>query len=445
MPTEKPNILFIIADDHRLSALGCYGNKDVNTPSLDRMAAEGRLFTGVRCQGGMTGAICAPSRACVLTGRQLFDATAGVGLESAGSTLPRDDVGLFPEVLRAVGYRTWCVGKWHSGRVALRRGFEGGDSVFLGGMSDHWAVPVCSFSEASAGIGAATPAVGQFSTWMFRDAACRFIRGANAREPWFLWLAFTAPHDPRTPPEPWDRAYNPDEIGLPPNVMPDHPFDNGAMDIRDERLLPRPREEQAVRRELAAYYGMISSLDQAVGSVVEAARDASGRPLIVVYTADHGLALGCHGLLGKQNQYEHSLRVPLIVAGDGVDRGVDARLWYNSDIAGLVVSLAGVPWWVEDGAGGMLGHGPGRAFACGAYKDVQRSIVMGRWKYIEYRRSRREGSGSDRWQLFDLETDPDETRDLSFRPEFGEEAARLREVLRTWQVVHGDPWVRWGD
>jgi len=440
---DAPNILFIIADDHRASALGCYGNADVQTPHLDRLAMSGRRFSEVRCQGGMTGAICAPSRACVLTGRQLFEATAGVGLESSGAGLPREGAGLLPEVLRESGYFTWCIGKWHSGRAALARGFDGGDSIFLGGMADHWAVPIRSFGEATAGVGAPAVALGRFSTEVFREAACQFFQRVERRRPWFLWLAFTAPHDPRTPPPPWDGYYDPARLLLPSNVLSEHPFDNGELDIRDERLLPRPREEDAVRRELAAYYGMVSSLDDAVGAVIDAAEDVSERPLVVVYTADHGLALGSHGLLGKQNQYEHSLKVPLIIAAEELGNGVDDRVWYNSDVAGAVAALAGIPGWQELGSGSMLGDGPGREFACAAYKDVQRSIRMGPWKYIDYRRSRSSGVGSDRWQLFNLDDDPDEIDDLSGKVGESDEVRRLREVLRTWQVVHGDPWVRW--
>src|SRR5439155_24083768 len=111
-------------------------------------------------------------------------------------------------------------------------------------------------------------------------------------------------------------------VALPPNFLPEHPFDNGELRVRDELLAGFPRTPDEVRRHIADYYGMISHQDAWMGRVLAAAPDNT----IVVYTADHGLALGQHGLMGKQSLYDHSIRVPLIVSGPGLPSGrrVDA-------------------------------------------------------------------------------------------------------------------------
>src|SRR5439155_24165644 len=115
--------------------------------------------------------------------------------------------------------------------------------------------------------------------------------------------------------------YDPERVPLPANFRGEHPFDNGDLQVRDELLAPHPRPPAEVRRHLADYYGMISHQDHWMGRVIEAVPEDT----IVVYTADHGLALGQHGLMGKQNLYDHSIRVPLLMRG--LDLPACRRVW----------------------------------------------------------------------------------------------------------------------
>lgn len=119
-----------------------------------------------------------------------------------------------------------------------------------------------------------------------------------------------------------------DNIAVPANFMPEHPFDNGEMRIRDEMLGPFPRTEEFVRGEIAGYYAMISEVDAQIGRVLDAL-EANGQAdnTIVIFAGDNGLAVGQHGLLGKQSMYEHSIRVPLVMAGPGIPSGETRDAW----------------------------------------------------------------------------------------------------------------------
>jgi arylsulfatase A-like enzyme len=279
-----------------------------------------------------------------------------------------------------------------------------------------------------------------FSTDVFGNAAVEFLESPKDQRPYFLYVAFTAPHDPRTPVLPYSSMYRPDQLTLPPNVMQRHPFDNGALSGRDERLAPTVRSREIVAQHLADYYGMISHLDKAVGDIVSASRrSARGRDTVIIYTADHGLALGNHGLMGKQNLYDHSLRIPLIITGVGHSGSVESSLWYNSDVYRTIGTIGGVPGLDDCPSQDMLSGLQGREYVFGAYKDLQRSAIGHAWKLIRYYKSETSGVGTERAQLFDLGTDPFELNDRSSDPGCSGTLEELKSELEMWQVQHNDP------
>lgn len=443
---RRPNIILLIADDHRHDAFGAAGHATVRTPALDRLAARGARFTSAHCQGGMTGAICAPSRACLMTGSDLFNATAssepGAGQRLHNLNPSRASL---PEVLRTAGYHTHAIGKWHNDRASFAAGFASGDSLFFGGMSDHWAVPLHAFDPTGTYPTDSVTYREEHSSEIFAGATVDFLNNYRRDQPFFCYTAFTAPHDPRTAPAPYDRMYDPDDIELPPNVSPAPAFDTGAGHERDEKLLPLPHSRPAIRRELADYFGIISHLDAQLGRILDAV-DATGRAenTVIVYVADHGLAVGQHGLLGKQNLYDHSVRIPLLLAGPSIGRGVssdggrtDDRLCTLADLFPTLCGLAGIttPDTVE---GHDLLADPGRPVVHGAYLDVQRMASDGRTKLIRFFHSPRTG-GTDRELLFDLRADPWETTDRSTDPAYSRDLTRLRDSLTAWQHRVGDP------
>jgi len=436
-----PNILFVVVDDHRADAIGALGHPTVHTPVLDGLVRRGTAFTRATIQGGLMPAVCAPSRACLLTGNGVFRADAEPKLD-AGPVfevrLPADACTL-PERLRAAGYETFVTGKWHNDLPALLRSFERGREIFHGGMCDHTAVPVRDLEEIRRGEPTRTG--GGFSSEIFCSAAENFVRERGRERPFFAWVALTSPHDPRTPPAEFRALYDAAQIPLPKNFRPDHGFDNGELEVRDERLAPRPLSPDIVREHLADYYGMISHHDACIGRVLAALRETGQEEnTVVVYVSDHGLALGSHGLLGKQNLYDHSVRVPLIIAGPGVPvaRRCDA-LVQPFDVYATLCELAGVtaPAGLDSRSlvAAMAGSGGGRESVCSVYMDCQRMVTDGRWKLIIYR-----VDGAERVQLFDLAGDPDECRDLAAERSSVARIAELRARLRCWQAEAGDGW-----
>lgn len=425
------NVVMIVADDQRPDTIHALGNQRIATPNLDRLAAEGTAFTRMYCMGAETGAVCSPSRAMFLSGRSLF--RIGPNPYALG-----DDVRLLPEVLRERGFTTFATGKWHNGKPSFTRSFGSGASIFFGGMGSHTDLPVHDFDPAGEYPDGRRRPIREFSSAAFASAAVGFLRSEAAREPFFLYLAFTAPHDPRTPPEDDLAPYAQDPPATPLNFLPVHPFDNGEMTIRDEQLAPWPRTEADVRRQLAEYYGMITHMDRQIGRVLDALLE-TGRSgdTLVVFFSDHGLAIGSHGLMGKQNLYEHSMGSPVIFAGPGVRSGVvcDAP-GYLLDIPATVCDMLGVEasWCPESRSLAPALRGEpfeGRPLIFTAYRDVQRAVTDGRWKLIVYPKI-------DRSQLFDLASDPGERLDLSGKPEFGTRRDALWGQLRDMQAAFGD-------
>lgn len=440
---RRPNLVLMIADDHRYDALGCAGDPTVQTPCLDGLARRSVRFTHAYCQGGLTGAICAPSRACLMTGSELFHATAP---RKVGARQPSNDLNArlatLPATLRVAGYHTHAVGKWHNDRASFTAGFASGDALFFGGMSDHWAVPVHTFDPAGAYRPAlARPAYGRHSSELFADAAIDFLGGYAEEHPFFLYVAFTAPHDPRTAPAPYSTMYDPARLPLPPNVMAEPEFDNGSLEERDERLTPRPRSRETVRRHLADYFGMISHLDAQVGRILDA---LNAEDTFVIYVGDHGLAIGCHGFMGKQNLYDHSVRIPLMIGGPGLPPGCAVDdLCTLADLLPTVCQLLGVPTPRTVEGRSLLplvtpSQATGRDHVFGAYRDLQRMATDGRHKLIHSYRSP-VGLGTDRTQLFDLQDDPWEIRDLSSKPASAAIRSELDAVLARWRRQSGDP------
>lgn len=444
MPTQ-PNILFLIADDHRASAIGAYGDPTVRTPALDRLCVEGASFRRTCHMGGLRVAVCVPTRACIHTGAHVFRASVGNDIKDH-ATLNALNPGhtYLAELFRQNGYATFATGKWHNDAASFARSFGEAENVFFGGMDSHFAVPVQDFDPTGEYDKGRQRIGDQFSTDLFGDAAIRFLDRQDGSRPFFLYCAFTAPHDPRTPPQDWSGVYRPEAMPLPANFAGVHPFDNGDMWLRDEKLAEFPRTAEDTRRHIAEYYGMISDMDEKIGEILAAlSRNGLAEETIIVYTADHGLSVGQHGLLGKQNLYDHSVRVPLILRGPGVPAGkeIDA-LTHTYDVYPTLCELAGleIPGSVDAKSLAPLMEGTvtaTRPYLHSVYMHVQRMIQDQEWKLISYRRDG--DQGSDRTQLFHLASDPWELNDLSEDTSVATERDRLKEELARWQEETGDP------
>lgn len=443
---NQPNIVFLLADDLRPDAISALGHPLVQTPNLDRLVRSGTCFT----RAISAYPICHISRAEIYAGRSAFQS----GYYYRGKDyLPQ--ITLLPEALRAAGYHTWYVGKWHSPRTPWKSGFEETHRLFSSGGAPRTSLKQVDYKGRtvtgyrgwtfktdgnrpipSKGVGL-TPDISE----EFADGAIELIR-RKVNKPFFLQVSFTAPHDPLLNPTGLEKLYPLSKIPLPRNFLPKHPFDHGNLSGRDEVILPWPRTQKDIQSELAVYYRVITHLDRQIGRIIKALKQ-SGKweNTILIFSSDHGLALGSHGLTGKQNQYEHSIGVPLIFCGKGIAHQKNESVsCYLRDLYPTICDLTGTAT-PESVQSRSLKHWlcktdkkpqPIHEFVIGYFTDTQRMIRKDDWKLIWYPKL-------DRYQLFDLKNDPDEMDDQISQERNRPRIVKLKQQLTDWLKAERDP------
>lgn len=428
----KPNIIFLFADDQRADTIGAHGNPDIQTPNLDQLASSGFSFRRNYCAGSFSGAVCVASRAMLMTGRHWQR------IPSEQKSRDWNGLPLLSEILNSkAGYRTFIVGKWHNGETTLRQAFSSGKSVYMGGMADHASFQVQDLTE-----GNLSPKrdAGGFSSTVYANEAIEFIQDAEEEQPFFLYVAFTAPHDPRNPPEKYRQMYYDKRPPLPKNYLPQHPFQNAPPTTsgRDEGLAPWPRTKEIISDQLCEYYGLVTHLDEQVGRILKALENSPhAENTYVIYTADHGLAMGSHGLLGKQNVYEQSMRCPLIISGPDIPQGKSSNAFtYVLDLYATVCDFAGMETPVGIDSRDLAPIMAGKKTAVRdslflPFQDNQRAISDGKWKLHIYPRINHR-------LLFDLESDPHETRNVAEAKPHDPEIKRLTALMESWRTRLGD-------
>ncbi len=436
---DKPNILFIFADDLAFDAVGHMGNDEVKTPNLDRLARSGTVFTHSYNPGGYNPAVCVASRTMLTTGRFMWNA-----LELKAEQ-ERQAGRFWPQLMQQAGYRTYMTGKWHIAADA-GKAFDVARDIRPGmpktvkeaynrpvkGQPDAWSPYDTSIGGFWAG--------GKHWSEVVADHTEAFLAEAARRkdQPFFMYIAFNAPHDPRQSPKEFVDMYPPAKVSTPANFLPRYPHADpmGAPhSLRDETLAPMPRTEYAVKVHRGEYYALITHLDVQIGRILDALeKSGMAGNTVIIFTADHGLACGQHGLMGKQNMYEHSLRVPFIVAGPGVEAGrrIDTPI-YLQDAMPTSLELAGapVPDFVEFKSIVPLLRGKDSRHydtIYGAYIDRQRALVDGEYKLIVYPQAKVA-------RLFHLPSDPHEMKDLAGE---AQQAARLRDMLAKLRKVQAE-------
>ncbi|MDW8309934.1 MAG: sulfatase-like hydrolase/transferase [Verrucomicrobiales bacterium] len=422
--STRPNILFVLVDDQRADTIGALGNRHIETPTLDSLVERGVAFPRAYIMGANEGAVCMPSRCMIQTGRSLFRLPASTSmmrkglpafLEAMKGKVEGRDWALLPRVLKAAGYETFHIGK---------RGNE--------------CVPAIEACDTNIERDDPGPEARARSSQAHADAVIRFLRDRKADRPFFIYLAPPVPHDPRVAPKEFMDRYDPAKIPLPPAMRPMHPFDNGEMTVRDEKLAPWPRTPEVIRRHLADYYAAITCFDHHLGRIVECLR-ALGQldNTIIIFSSDNGLSIGDHGLMGKQNLYEFGgMHVPLVIAGPGIRRGRSEAFVYLFDLFPTICELAGVPVPPVAEGKSLVPALRGRRYQghevmFTAYRDVQRSVRDARWKLICYPQI-------NRTQLFDLKNDPHELRDLAGEPGY---AGRVEAMMKRLAAAQRE----WGD
>lgn len=435
------NILIIYSDDQSYNTIKALGNKEVFTPNLDKLISEGLTFTQAYVMGGHQGAICIPSRAMLMTGRYVNR------LPADGSIIPDSLPGL-PEVLLNSGYTTFHTGKWHNDKASHNRMFKYGDNIFFGGMhfekeGGQDQPTVYHYDETGSYPPSDMIKKDTFSSVLYAETAIRFLNSEQSKtKPFLCYVAFTSPHDPRTPPEKFRAMYDPERITLPPNFLPVHPFNNGDMRVRDELLLSHPRSERDVRKEIALYFGMVSEMDEQVGRILEALeKNGLRNNTLIIFAGDNGLAVGQHGLLGKQNLYEHSIHVPLIMSGPGIPRNKTTNNFtYLSDIAPTIYDYLQIrpPSTVEAKSLMPVIKDPTaktRNTMYNVYGHWSRSIkTEDGFKLIVYN-----VNGEQHMQLFDLKKDPWETNNLADKTPYQKKVSTMKALLKKeMKATHDD-------
>jgi arylsulfatase A-like enzyme len=434
-PAKRPNILFILVDDQSPFDLKAYDPASkLDTPVIDSLAARGVVLDAAYHMGSFSGAVCSPSRHMIMTGRSLWHLPIGPGGGKAKTAQRREKTAtdsserhcpadiedhVLASVFNAAGYdtmRTCKQGNSYDG--ANKRFTVRHDATKRGGTAEGG------------------------SAW-HADRVLEFLssrESSHDTDPFLIYYGFSHPHDTRDgtpellakyaasnhtdasrPP-----SLDPRQPPLPLNWLPKHPFDNTDMDVRDEKAVSgvwRRRDEATIRNELGREFACSENIDIQIGRVLDKLRESGELDNTwIIYTADHGMAIGRHGLQGKQNLYEPTWRVPLIVAGPGVKAGTRAPgNVYLADVMATLCDIAGIePPKTNEGKSFLPvleGEKPTvrdvlYGVYCGGAKPGIRSVRKGDWKLVKYESP----AGSLVTQLFDLNANPNEYLDEHHDP-----------------------------
>lgn len=428
---RRPNVLFLFADDQCFDTIRALGHREVQTPNLDRLVQRGTTFTHAYNMGSWSGAVCIASRTMLITGRSLWHANA----IHRTTDRERHEGRLWPQLMAAAGYQTYMTGKWHINTDATKtfqvaRNVRGGmpkDTPQgyvrpIAGQPDPWSPSDPKFGGFWAG--------GKHWSEVVGDDALDFLAQASQQpKPFFMYIAFNAPHDPRQSPAEYVAKYPRERVAVPRNFLPEYPHKDAigaGPKLRDENLAPHPRTEYAVQVHRQEYYAIITHLDAQIGRILDALdRSGEAERTWIFFTADHGLAVGQHGLFGKQNMYDHSVRVPFIAVGPGVAAGrkIDAAI-YLQDVMPTALEIAGVRKPDQVFFHSLLPSLRGERTAShypavyGAYLQLQRAVTKDGYKLIVY-------PAAKVTRLYHVAKDPLEMTDLAADPRHADTRRKL--------------------
>jgi choline-sulfatase len=426
----KPaNLVVIMSDEHDPRWMGCSGNRMMHTPNLDRLAARGLRFTDAYT----TCPICVPARAAFATGKYIHQIGYWDNADPYDGKIPS-----WHHRLRDRGHRVVSVGKLHFRSTEDDNGFSESlvpMNVFertgdLYGLLRGDDMPARADGKKLAGL--AGPGESEY-TWYDREIASRaqiWLREQAPKErgkPWVLFVSFVAPHFPLTAPPHWYYKYPLDKIPMPKLYRAKnlHPYvrdqdDNTGYDKYFE-------DEAAVKRARAGYFGLISSLDENIGHILETLEDTKlDSSTRILYTSDHGDNMGARGLWGKQVLYEEAAKVPMILAGPDIPVGVRSEPVSHVDVYPTVMQCMGAAAPEASGFS-LFNETPQRTIVSEYHASSSRAgeymIRNGKWKYVYFVQY------PDRPELFDLESDPEELNDLGTNKAFSKEREQCHAKL----------------
>ena len=418
---KQPNILLIITDDQDAETLGVYGDTFCDTPNIDKLASEGLTLTSAHHMGSFRAAVCTPSRCMLMTGRNVWE-TQNLNvsyppldyihqIKKNYAQISSEDPSYYslPALFKRAGYYTF--------RTCKRGNSYEGANLLFDERYDK------TNREANDENG---------SQWHSNKVIDYLNRRIDepTEQPFFIYLGFSHPHDPRRGNEALLKKYgavnpgpptvlNPKTPKLPINYLPAHPFEEGHPDLRDENSVEgvmTKRDEATVRNERGKELATIEAIDTEIGRVLQKLR-ATGEldNTYILFISDHGIAVGKHGLMGKQNLYEHSIKIPFIIKGPNIESNIKVKgNIYLSDVLPTLCDLAGIeiPETVYGKSFKTVLEGKDKTIRdviygvySGGTKPGIRSIKKGDWKLIKYDVM----NGQVRkTQLFNLKDNPNE-------------------------------------
>lgn len=425
---QRPNVLLILSDDHNYRVLGASGNRMIRTPHLDRLAQQGVYFN--RCF--TPNPICMAARACIYSGQDSWANGVTFNGKKRHKNTP-----VLPALLAEAGYETYFGGKWHSEGKPWTNGFTTGGRCWAGGKFDQFKMTLTPFG----GDNESRETADRYSSTVFTDDAVEYLKQKH-EDPFCMVLAYTVGHDAFLPPPGYEGKYSAKEVLLPENFMPRPPFKQFNQKIRDETVLPFPRREQDVREALTQYYAMFEHLDAQVGRLlVTLEQQKLDKNTLVIFASVKGLSLGSHGIIGKQTMYEEGIRSTMIVRDPlrKIGQPVNSSLVSTMDIFPSIFAAAGleVPAAVEGESflGLYEGSKRGRQRLYFSYHDPKRDTVTRAVRTDRYKLIQHLVTGER--QLFDLEQDPFEMKNLSDSPAKRELEAELISDLKRWRDEGG--------
>ncbi len=442
---KKPNILFILSDDQPLSALSYMGSQ-ADTPNLDALINRGVFFKKAYYAGAHAIAVCATSRTMFHSGKQLLKAAE---IDITGKS---DIDNAWSRRFSRGGYKTYFSGKWHVGVFKPEQVFDQVVNV-RGGMPSYKQIgfkkgygynrPMQDIQDEwqawNTNLGGHWEGGIHWSEQLAMNAKKFLKQTEKHTEPFFMYLSFSAPHDPRQAPKAYLDKYPLKKVEVPENFFKAYPYVNprsirkNSVPIRDERLAPLPRTEYAIKVHRREYYAILDHMDAQIGRILqELKKSEEADNTIIIFTSDNGLALGEHGFLGKQNLHEHSIKMPLIIAGPGIPEGKTIETpVYVQDIVPTALELAGILTnkGIEFKSLVPLIRGTKEklySHIYAAYKNFQMMVSDGRYKLIYYEKAKK-------MLFFDLETDPFETNNLAGKREYFDLQKKLESKLHPWR------------
>lgn len=456
---RRPNILYVMTDDHAVGEMSCYGNRILHTPNMDRLAAGGTRFSNAF----VTNSLCAPSRATALTGcYSHINGVCGNSEAKDANERLRPGIATWPRLLQQAGYRTAIVGKWHLNDDPAASGFD--YSCVLPGQGVYFDPDFIENGKRRKISGYATDIV--------TDLALGFLE-QRGDKPFALVYQHKAPHRPFTP-SPRHAGMFSADLPYPATFDDDYATRRMAREARDMRFdislagdypdLPKSlpaadRKRWLYQRFVKDHYRAVYGVDENLGRVLDfLEKNNLAEDTLVLYTSDNGFFLGEHGWYDKRFMYEPALRVPLVARypRGGVAGRVEDRMALNIDFAPTILDFAGVEppstmqgrslrslieghppasWrdsmlytyfensWALRDKGKESMRDPSFQYFTAHRVSPHRGVRTARHKLIEYH------AEGDYWELFDLAADPHEVKNLYSDPAYAAVLAHLKQEL----------------